>query len=101
MINSVEGGREIKKGKKSDVFVIQSWQYVIANFQQRMQFLCCDQIDRQTEDGTEVCWSEGVWGVELTQLFQWFLIGREGLRLGSSYQSSQGPGKISSKGAFR
>ena len=26
MINSVEGGREIKKGKKSDVFVIQSWQ---------------------------------------------------------------------------
>ena len=34
MINSVEGGREIKKGKKSDVFVIQSRQYDIVNFQE-------------------------------------------------------------------
>ena len=25
-----------------------------------VQFLCCDQIDRQIEDDTEVCWSEGV-----------------------------------------
>ena len=25
-----------------------------------VQFLCCDQIDRQIEGGTEVSWSEGV-----------------------------------------
>ena len=36
-----------------------------------VQFLCCDQIDRRTEDGTGVCWSEGVWGVELNDLF-WY-----------------------------
>ena len=25
-----------------------------------VRFLCCDQIDRPIEGGTEVCWSEGV-----------------------------------------